>query len=104
MKLTILERLMLSGSLPREGNIVTLGILEELKRDTAFSEEEIAEHEIKFLEDRVAWKPESNEYVKDIPMGPEAMALIRKTLEELNSQEKLTADFITLYNKFMADN
>lgn len=101
MKLTILERLMLNSILPQEGNIVTLKIVQDLKRETAFSEEEIAEHEINPQEDRVEWNPESNDYVKDIPLGPQAMKTIVETIEELNSEEKLTADFITLYEKFM---
>ncbi len=101
MKLTILERLMLNSVLPQESNILTLKIVRDLKYATAFSEEELEEHDINLGKERVDWKPESMEYVKDISIGNQAMKIIVESLEKLNSEEKLTADFITLYDKFM---
>ena len=101
MKLTILERLMLISVLPQEGNILTVKIVQDLKADASFSEEELEEHEIVLSDGRVDWNPESNEYIKEIPFGPQAMKVIVESLEKLNSEEKLTEDFITLYEKFM---
>ena len=103
MELTILERLMLNGILPAQGNIFTLKIIQELKMALAFSEEEIEEHEIAKLEDNrgLKWKPESNEWVKDISIGPKAMSVIVEELERRNEAKELTAEFISLYDKFM---
>ena len=106
MELNILERLMLNSILPAQGNIVTLKIVQELKMMLAFSEEEIEEHEIDKLDDNkgIKWNPESNEYVKDIPIGPRAMSVIVEELERQDKAKELTADFISLYDKFMEDN
>lgn len=109
MELTIHERLMLGTILPAQGNIVTLKIVQELKMVLGFSEEEIGEHKIEDVENDgmkvgVRWKPESNEWVRDIPIGPKAMSVIVEELERRNEAKELVADFISLYDKFMEDN
>jgi len=106
MELDILERLMLNSILPAQGNIVTLKIVQELKMVLAFSEEEVKEHTIEQLEGNsgVKWNPKSNEYTKDIPIGPRAMSIIVEELERRNEAKELEADFISLYDKFMEDN
>lgn len=101
MDLTILERLMLASVLPEEGNILTVKIVRNLKSEIAFSEEELEEHKMTKREGGVAWSPDSMDYVKEIPIGPQAMKVVVESLEKLNSEEKLTEDFITLYEKFM---
>jgi len=104
MELTIRERLMLNSILPAQGDIVTLKIVQELKMALAFSEEEIAEHDIVTSDEGVRWNPESDEYVRDISIGPRAMGVIVEELERLNNAKELTANFISLYDKFMEDN
>lgn len=104
MELDILERLMLMSVLPAQGDITTLKIVQELKLAIGFSEEELEEHSIVFGGERVDWNPESNEYVKDIPIGPRAMSVIVEELERRNEAKELTADYISLYGKFMEDN
>lgn len=104
MDLAILERLMLMSILPAQGDITTLKIVQELKLAIGFSEEELEEHSIVFSGERVDWNPKSNEYVKDIPIGPRATSVIVEELERKNTAKELTSDFISLYDKFMEDN
>lgn len=103
MELNILERLMLGSVLPQQGNIVSLKIVQDLKLAVAFTEEEITEHNINNEDGRVTWKPESSEYSREIPIGPKAMSLIVGELEKRNEEKTLTADFISLYEKFMSE-
>jgi len=101
MELNILERLMLMSILPAKGNITTVKIVRELKLAIGFSEEELEEHQIVFSGERVDWNPESNEYVKDISIGPRATSIIVEELERRDKAKELDADLISLYDKFM---
>lgn len=103
MELNILERLMLASILPEKGDIVTLKIVQDLRLALAFTEEEIADHNISNENDRVTWNPEASEYVKEIPIGPKAMSLIIGELETRDKDKVLVADFISLYDKFMSE-
>ena len=104
MELTILERIMLGSVLPQQGDIVSLKIVQDLKMALAFTEKEIADCEIEHEEGRVNWNPEvATEYFKEIPIGPKAMTLIVGELEKRNEEKTLTADFISLYEKFMEE-
>ena len=103
MELTILERLMLGSILPPQGDIVTLKLVQDLKMEIAFTEDEIAKHGISNKDDRVDWNPEASEYVKEIPIGPKAMSLIVGELEKRNEEKTLSADFISLYEKIMGE-
>ncbi len=102
MELNILERLMLGSVLPQQGDIVSLKIVQDLKQAVAFTEEEIADYKIENEDDRVTWDPEA-EYSKEIPIGPKAMSLIVGELEKRNKEKTLTAEFISLYEKFMSE-
>lgn len=103
MELNILERLMLGSILPPQGDIVTLKLVEDLKMAVAFTEEEIADCEIEHEEGRVNWNPKAAEYFKEIPIGPKTMSLIVGELEKRNEEKTLTAEFISLYEKFMGE-
>ena len=102
MELSIEERLQLTMLLPSEGNITNIKIVRQLREDLSFSEEEhesigmVVKHEL----GRIDWDKEKA-FDVDIPVGPQAMKVIVEVLEKLNSEEKLTAELITLYDKFM---
>lgn len=104
MKLTILERLMLLGLLPREGNVLTLKIVRDLKSVLSFSEEEIKEYELKSPTDNpnvFTWKKEANTVTAEVKIGEVAHSIIVEALKKLNDEKKLTEAHISIYDKFV---
>ncbi len=107
MKLTVLERIQLSGILPRESNYVTFRILSDLKKDLSFSEKEMKDlkMEQKFKEDgtgQVFWDTK-REKEKDIQIGEQALIIIRVALQKVDKEEKVNDGNITLFDKFQPE-
>ena len=100
MLLDVLERLMLQGVLPSEGNFVTMRVIRDLRGELSFSETEIAEFEIADGEGQVTWN-KSKESPKDITIGVKATEIIAKALEKMDAENKLTQQHLPLYEKFM---
>ena len=102
MELNVLNRLLLLNSLPKEGNITTLRIVQKLREDLSFSEDE--HKKLNFLQngDSLTWDT-TTPVVKDVNVGPKAHALIVETLEALSKNKKLTADFLPLFDLFVKD-
>ena len=100
MKLTVLERLTALSILPKEGNFVTLKILQKLKESLALNEKEIKEFEIKQDNVQVVWNAKGNEE-REIEIGEKATDLIVEALKKLDDEKKLTEQHFTLYEKFM---
>ena len=102
MELTVLERISLLGILPKESNFVTMKIANDLKKNLSFSEEELKELELK--EDKetgfINWKQEADTG-KEVPIGEKATDIIVEGLEKLDSDKKLTAQFMSVYEKFV---
>ena len=102
MELSVLNRLLLLNLLPKEGNITTLRIVQKLREDLSFSEDE---HNIlKFEQTDASLKWNSKEpVVKDVNFGPKAQTLVVDALEALSKDNKLTADFLPLYDLFVKE-
>ncbi len=100
MKLSIRERIMLSGLLPETGNIAQIRILGDLRRELGFTEEENKIYCIKIDGDRITWNDQKDEF-KDVPIGEVATDLIRKRLKEMDDKKKLTEQHIPLWDKFI---
>ena len=99
MTLTAIERLLLLTILPREGNIATLKIVSNLRANLSFSEEDHARLEMKTEGDRVIWNPNVPQE-SEVEIGPTAFVLIQETLKKLNKDQKLTEDFLSVWDKF----
>jgi hypothetical protein len=99
MKLTVLERIILSSLLPSEADITTLLIVRELREKLSFTE---AEHELlKFTpasDGRLTWQ--DGVEAKEIEVGKKAKELVCQQLSALNAEKKLTVDHISLWAKF----
>lgn len=100
MRLNILERLMMQGLLPKESNFVTLRIVNKLREDLSFDEDEIKHLGIEADGDQVRWDPAKGMVVKDVDVGEVATKIIQEALTGLDETSKLTADHLTLYGKF----
>ena len=102
MNLDIVDRLVLLKHLPREGDIVSLRILQKLKLTLGFSEEEIKKYDLVTNPEtgdvKADWS--KNEEV-DIPIGEKATDIIVDTLKKLSKEKKLPEPAIELYEKFI---
>ncbi len=101
MKLTILERVLLQQILPQEGNIVTLRIIRDLRKNLGFTEEEIKKCNIRVDEEKQMTLWDDNEYAIDIPIGEKAIDIIVESLKRKDSELILTEQHIPLYERFV---
>jgi hypothetical protein len=101
MELTIFERLMILNVLPAEGNIVTLRLIGDLKRNLSFTEEEIKTCNIKWNGNLVTW--DDRTYKKEINIGEKAFDVVAQGFKDLNTQKKLTEQQIPLYERFVEE-
>ena len=100
MKLNVVERINLLGILPAETNYVTFKIVNDLKSNLSFSEDEIKEYEIKFKEQMVFFNPDKSKD-KEIKIGEKATDIIIEALEKLDKENKINENNISLYEKFV---
>ena len=102
MKLNVFERFITLGILPKEGNFVTLKIVQNLKMALAPSQEEIDEFEIKQDGVNTSWNLKGNED-REIEIGEKATDIIIESLKSLDKEKKLTEQHFTLYEKFVKE-
>ena len=102
MKLSIMERLVLMGVLPTEGNFVTLRIVRDLQKELSFSEDELKRYKITQTSDnKVTWDEKAAADKKDVQIGERAEDIIVNALEDLDKKQKLTPSHLDLYEKFV---
>jgi hypothetical protein len=99
--LNCVERLVMLSIMPREGNFITLRMMRDIVARVGFSAAEIVEFGIEELSDgRVRW-------TQDVPterpftFAEAEVNLIKKALKKMDEDEKLNADSVSLYEKFM---
>ncbi len=100
MILTIPERLVLIGVLPAEGNMVTLRVITDLRDALTISEKEATEVGLVQDGQQITWKP-GTDLEAQIEVTPAGKGLIVEQLKRLNDEQKLTANHMTLYEKFV---
>ena len=104
MVVTVLERLILLGMMPKEGNIITLKLVRDLKDEIGFSDEELVALDLKQADEgrRTVWNVEAAERLeKDIDFGIKGAELIIETLKRLDSESALAMDSMSLWEKFV---
>jgi len=104
MKLSVLERLLVLGILPEEGDYVTLKVIRRGKMELSFSEDEIKKYKFENItteDGKMSTKWDSTiEQDSEIKLGSKVISLISEGLEKLNKDKKLTEQHYTLYEKF----
>lgn len=99
--LTILERIMLGNSLPREGSIITLKLIRGLKEKLSFSEEEMKVSKMTEMETGTRWDSD-HDPMKQFDLGERTMGLIVDALKLLDQQKRLTEQHVSLYEKLVS--
>jgi len=106
MKLTVLERLLALGIMPKEGNYVLLKVIRRGQDELSFTDEEIKKY--KFVTDgqgetaRTTWDV-TVEQEADIKLGSKVKTLIADELEKLDKDKKLTQQHFSLFTKFVKE-
>lgn len=96
MELTVLERVLLLNldTLPKQGNLITLRVLDKLMKAVGFTEEEIKKWNLRIEGQQVLW--DNGESV-EIPITPKQKELVRKALQD---SVALTPPYLLLAEKF----
>ncbi len=102
MKLTVSNRLALLSILPAEGDITTIRIIGDLRKQLSFSEEEHAALGVRVDEGNIHWNPDA-ETEMEFNMGKKAKEIIAKALEGLNASNSLREAHLELWEMFMED-
>ena len=101
MKLNVIERLNVLSVLPKESDFATLKIVRKLQDSLGFSEKEWKEYGIVQEGSNIKWDQMKGSEEKEIEVGEKAMDVVKEAFKELNSQKKLTAQHLSVYEKFM---
>jgi len=100
MKLSVLERILLSQILPETGSFMNLKLLRVAKEKLSFTDKENKELSFKQEEGRITWNAEK-ELPFEITLSDVVCNLIKDALIKLDKEEELTMQHMTLYEKFI---
>ena len=102
MKFNVLERIVLSQILPKDGSFLNLKLIRVAKEALSFNEEE--NKALCFVQkgEVLNWK-EGVVEDKEVKLGAVIIDLIVNKLKELDKSASLTENHISLYEKFIGD-
>jgi len=93
------ERLTLLMVLPEQGDLPTIRIVSDLRRDLSFTEDEHAALEFVTSDTGVRWNGEADTG-REYEFGAKAREVIVKALEKMSSDGKLRAEHLPVCDKF----
>jgi hypothetical protein len=99
MRLSVTDRLSILNILPKEGDITTLRILQDLISRVGFTEDEYAAWNIRSEDTQIKWDSAAAHDV-EIEIGPKAFVLIAEALDNLEKTRRLRMEYLGLYEKF----
>jgi len=100
MNLNVLDRIHLLQFLPREGDVVSLRILQTLRLSLSFTEDEVKKFNL-IVDAETELTTWENDEELDIPIGEKATDIIVDTLKNLSKEKKLPDTAIGIYDKFI---
>lgn len=105
IRLTVAERLALLNMLPKEGDIETIRIVHDLRKNLSFGEEEHAALKISRDEQTgsVRWDAgvEKELGPAEIPCGLAGLEVIRRALRDLNKRRAMREAYLPLWDRFV---
>ena len=103
MVLSIIERLLIVNLFPLQGKkIAYQKAASVIRHKVGLSAEELQEYEVTNDEGRVTWRPDLPQET-DIDLTGAEIGMIATELKEQDDNDALTADHITLWNKFIEE-
>jgi len=107
MELSVVERMVLITAMnaygSKVGNITTLLIQRDLMDDIGFNEEELALLNFKNEDEGLTTWDNNDKVVKTIKVGPKGMEIIKSILTTMNKEDKLTYDYLSLWQKMFGE-
>jgi hypothetical protein len=100
MKLSIADRLTVLQILPNEGDLTTIKIVRDLVDHLGFTEQEFKECNITIQDNQAHW---DKEIEIEFEFGPKALSMVVTALEKLNKENKLTVNYLPVYEKFVGE-
>lgn len=104
IKLNILERLLLLGLLPAEGDVHLIRLVMDLRRRIGFTDEEITRWRIEKVSgtDQLRWTAKPGDATEiELIFNQSERGVIKEALSKLNQQRHLTENHVSLYEKFV---
>lgn len=109
MKLTVLERVLVSGLLPEKGSYDLLVAANKLKDELGFNEEEVRKYDISGRHRKEDGRYEvtfnvqaTHGYEKDVKVNPTMLGYLETKLKEMSDNGDLEQSLISIYEKFVA--
>ena len=104
LNLNFHDRLVLLQLLPGENNYVTLKLIREVKDNLGITEEEYEKYKIKRQENgRISFDSKKASEEKEFEISRIVMNIIKKELERLDSQKRLTEEQFPLYERLILE-
>jgi len=98
MKFNILERIMILGILPKQADLVSIKIIEDLRRNVGFSQKELDDSKIKSLPNgNFSWE---KDFEKEIKVTNRAAEIIKENLNKLSEAKNVSAYHLSIFEKF----
>ena len=106
MRLTIAERMGLLNTLPPQGSVATLRIIQDLQKKLSFSEEEFERFRVKQKAEPdgkawIEWAPEYDKERVDIPISKVESGIISQALMKLDQAGQLQFTALPLWEYFV---
>lgn len=103
-QLTLKDRLVLSNTLPMQGNFIDLICREDILKKVSIKQEEIAQFEIKVLDTGgLGWSEDKvKDTTWDVEFSEAEKTYIKSTLTKLSDENKLTVDHVAIYKLFVS--
>lgn len=101
MKLTTKDRLTLLAVLPKEGAIIDMKILRDLKSELGITEDE--RKALNFRPSALGGTDWDEIPDKDVNIGERGREIIREAFNQLDKQGKVHEDFLDTYDKFFKE-
>jgi len=99
MKMGLKDRIVLLNTLPKEGDIITIRSIRDLKMDIGLDDAEVERFNEIPPPDRDDLSKITG-FEKDIPMNATRRGIIKQTLQDLEKQKKLHEAHIDLWDEF----
>ena len=101
MILKVLDRVLLLGLLPEQGDFLTLKIVRELRENLSFTEEELKRLKLLQSDNRVTWDVGADGDGSQIAIGEKAGDIIADALKLMNEKKSLTEQHLNIYGLFV---
>ncbi len=103
--LTLLERILIPGILRQEGKYESLIVIKDLKKKVGLTQDEVKKYDIKTIgegkESRLSWNEKGAKAKFPYTFTELEKLELKLALKKLNDEEKLNADLIPTYEKFV---